>query len=178
MTVVSRKKAASFFSASDKSSSSFEKGRLLEDLICYLFAKVPGITLTKRNRYNNFNSEEIDVAFWNDKNPRGLYFLENVVLVECKNWSNRVGSQEVSWFDRKLRQRGQTHGVMVAANGITGDASEKTSAHQIIGEALKEGRKLIVISREEILKLANSEQLVKLIKQKICELVVSGSLFI
>ena len=34
-------------------------------------------------------------------------------LIECKNWTNRVGSAEVNWFDAKLRNRGLTFGILV-----------------------------------------------------------------
>jgi len=67
-----------------------EKGRALEDLICYVLGLVPGIAITHRNELNAFESEEIDVAIWNNKHADGFPFLPHVFLVECKNWSKRV----------------------------------------------------------------------------------------
>jgi hypothetical protein len=46
--------------------STAAQGRALEDLICYVFAQVPGISITRRNEMNAFRTEEIDVALWND----------------------------------------------------------------------------------------------------------------
>jgi hypothetical protein len=80
-----------------------EKGRALEDLICYLFGLVPGVTITHRNDMNAFDTEEIDVALWNDQDATGFNFLPNVILIESKNWSHAVSSIEVNWFDTKLR---------------------------------------------------------------------------
>jgi hypothetical protein len=58
------------------------KGRALEDLVVYLFSKVPGLILTARNSTNAFDSEELDVAFWNERKRNGLHFC----LTLC--WSN------------------------------------------------------------------------------------------
>jgi len=166
------------FESSDHSQSTYEKGRSLEDLTCYLFEQVPGVCISKRNKLNTFKSEEIDVAFWNRPNENGFYFLPNIILVECKNWSNSVGSEEVSWFDSKLKRRGQSFGILIAANGITGNPEKVEAAHEIIRLALSEGRQLVVITRAEIENLRLVEDLIKLIQEKLCELVVSGTLFL
>ena len=178
MARISQQRVQQFLTTGDNSLTTAEKGRALEDLICYLFEKIPGINVTKRNTLNQFQSEEIDVAFWNRPNPKGLYFLQNIILVECKNWSQPLGSAEVSWFDTKLRRRAQPFGILVAANGITGNAADKTAAHDVIGAALAEGRQFVVITRQEIEDLTLSSQLVDLIQAKLCELAVSGTLLI
>ncbi len=178
MARISRERIQQFLSVGDNAATTAEKGRALEDLICYLFEKIPGISVTRRNTLNQFQSEEIDVAFWNRPNPNGLYFLQNIILVECKNWSQPLGSAEVSWFDTKLRRRAQPFGILVAANGITGNAAEKTAAHDVISAALTEGRQFVVITRQEIEGLTLSVQLVGLIQAKLCELAVSGTLLI
>ena len=152
------------------------QGRALEDLVCYVFSQVPGISVTRRNELNAFRTEEIDVALWNDAQPDGFFFLPNIILVECKNWSGRVGSTEVSWFDTKLRSRGLSFGVLVATNGITGDEGDLTAAHSIVAAALREGRRLVVIGCDELLALTDSPQLVRLIKEKLCDLAVKGTI--
>lgn len=153
-----------------------EKGDAFEELICYLFETVPGITVTRRNQRNIFDTEEIDVAFWNEQQSSGMPFLPWVILVECKNWSQPVGSEHVSWFDTKLRNRGVEFGVLFAANGITGDSSALTDAHHTLATALRERRRLIVITSSEAKKLTDSSQLIHLIKEKLCELVVRGAI--
>ena len=164
-------------SQGDNALTVLEQGRALEDLICYMFERIPGLSITRRNQLNQFQSEEIDVAFWNDKDLRGLYFLPEIVLVECKNWSVPVGSMHVNWFDTKLRNRGLTSGILVAANGITGDANDKTSAHQIIATALGERRRLLILTRSDIEAATSSDQLVLMFKEKLCDLAVCGTLF-
>ena len=174
MARISQQRIQQFLSIGDNAQTTAKKGRALEDLICYIFEKIPGITVTKRNTLNQFHSEEIDIAFWNKPNENGLYFLQNIILVECKNWSKPLGSAEVGWFDAKLRRRAQPFGILVAANGITGNALDKTAAHDVISAALAE----VVITRQEIEKLISSLGLVELIQAKLCELAVSGTLLI
>jgi len=154
-----------------------QKGKSLEELVCYIFGKVPGIAITHRNPLNTFQSEEIDVALWNEKVAGGLYFLPHIILVEAKNWSNPVGSSEVSWFDQKLRNRGLDFGVLVALSGITGNASDRSSAHQIIASSLRDQRRIVVATGKDLSALKQTDDLVTLIKVKLCELAVTGTLF-
>ena len=170
-------KIRDFFRQGETATTRIGKGRALEDLICYVFGAIPGVTFYRRDALNVFDSEEIDVAFWNDQEPSGLHFLQNILLVECKNWSTPVGSSEVDWFLSKLRRRGQSLGFLIAASGITGDVASVGAAHEIIRSALAEKRQLIVITRAEIEGIPSTIQLVDLIKGKMCELAVSGTLF-
>ena len=151
------------------------KGKAFEDLVCYLFGHIPGVEITQRNALNNFATEEIDVAIWNEKRPKGLYFLPHIVLIECKNWSNPVSSIEVNWFASKLENRGRDYGILIANNGITGAAADLTAAHSIVSTHLAKGRHIIVINRAEISQLQETQDIIKLMKQKLCSLTLSGT---
>jgi hypothetical protein len=104
-----------------------------------------------------------------------VFFLPNIILVECKNWSNRVGSIELNWFDAKLRNRGLTLGILVTTLGITGQAADLTAAHAIVAAALREGRRLVMVTTDELLATGRTEDLVRLIKVKLCDLAVKGT---
>jgi hypothetical protein len=175
MAALSRKRIRKFFDIGDAALTRAEQGRALENLACYVFGRVPGISVTKRNVLNVFESEEIDVAFWNEQNSRGFPFLSRIILVECKNWSRPLGSEEVAWFDRKLQSRGLSFGILVAARGITGESAARTAAHQVIASALGDQRQILVFNREEILEMLSTEMLVKSVKEKLCELVATGT---
>jgi hypothetical protein len=153
-----------------------EQGRALEDLICYVLGQVPGVAITHRNALNAFDTEEIDVAVWNDGTADGFVFLPNIILLECKNWSTRVGSGELNWFDTKLRNRGLTFGILVTTLGITGQAADLSAAHAVIAAALREGRRLILLTTDELVAVADTAGLVKLIKTKLCDLAVKGTI--
>jgi hypothetical protein len=175
MPALSAARIAELLGQGDAAATRVGQGRALEDLVSYLFGSVPGITITKRNALNVFESEEIDVAFWNDSDARGFYFLPRILLVECKNWSRPVGSEEVSWFDRKLDSRGLPFGILIAARGITGDPNARTAAHQIVTAALGNQRQIVIFNREELEALNHTDELVSRIKDKLCELVVTGT---
>lgn len=158
-------------------STRIEQGQALEELICYLFSRVSGIEVVKRNSLNVFATEEIDVAFWNARLQNGLYFLPNILLVECKNWSAPVGSQEVAYFAQRLQNRGRDYGILIAANGISGSAKEINRAHYEIAMSLSRGLHILILTRAELEALHSTEQLIRLLKEKLCELAVSGTVF-
>ena len=170
MAEVSGDRIRDFLQRSDVEQDSMKKGRLLEDLICYLFEDIPGITITIRNELDAFRAGEIDVAFFNEKHPDGLFFVDHFVLVECKNWSDPVGSSEVAWFDRKLQDRGLKEGILVALNGITGDPTRLSSAQNIVAGALRAGRRIVLITRKEIEAIERTDQIVHLLKRKLLTL--------
>jgi hypothetical protein len=150
------------------------KGKAMEDLACYLFETIPGVSISMRNQMNAFDNEEIDVAIWNDKSRYGLFFLPNIVLIESKNWTNPVSSIEVAWFCQKLQNRGLDFGILIANNGITGNAADLTAAHNTIATHLFQKRRVIVITRDEINALHTTGEIIDLMKQKLCLLAVSG----
>ncbi len=94
-----------YLKAADQARTQAAKGKAFEELTCYLFGCIPGISIFRRNVLNYFESEEIDIAFWNEQDPKGLKSLDATLLVECKNWSTTVGSAEVTSFIAKLRKR-------------------------------------------------------------------------
>jgi len=161
-----------FVDAGLNAATTAEQGRALEDLICYLFDLVPGITITHRNAMNAFANEEIDVALFNE----GIVSLPNIILVEAKNWSNRVGSIEVAWFLTKLQNRGLDFGILITTLGITGNANDLNAAHNTVATALAQKRRLIVITTDELLALTDTEELLHLIKTKLCDLAVKGTI--
>jgi hypothetical protein len=161
-----------FVTAGLNAATMAEQGRALEDLICYLFDLVPGITITHRDAKNVFANEEVDVALFNE----GIVSLPNIILVEAKNWSNRVGSIEVAWFLTKLQNRGLDFGILVTTLGITGNAGDLNAAHSTVAAALAQKRRVIVMTTDELLALTETDELLHLIKTKLCDLAVKGTI--
>lgn len=159
----------------DAATTTTEKGEALEDLICYVFERVPGVSVIERNEPSAFNDEEIDVLFWNEKHNRGLYFLPCVFIAECKNWSTPVGSRGVVTFKSTLKSRGCDHGILVATNGISGTSEPPTEAHHQIATALSEMFHILVITREEIEALSDTDSLVELLQRRLCGLSRKGT---
>lgn len=176
MALIDQAIVQGFVNAGATALTTTARGRALEDLICYVFQQVPGIHLTMRNTMNVFLTEEVDVAFFNNATADGFAGLPDVILIEAKNWSSRLGSIEVAWFDYKVQSRGMPLGIIVTTLGITGVQDDLTRAHKIVSDALQKGRRLIVITVAELQALVDTDALVKLLKQKILEVVVRGGL--
>jgi hypothetical protein len=177
MGKISQKKVKQFLTDAAAANTAAAKGKIFEDLICYVIENVPGISVTKRNVLNAFNSEEIDVGVWNDKHRSGLAFLPNTFLIEAKNWSKPVGSSEVAFFVSKLESRGQTFGLFIALNGITGDATQINAAKDTIRQALGKKIQVVTISGQDLESFNSGKDLVQYIKEKLCELAASGTQF-
>jgi hypothetical protein len=174
MTLLDTTKWRALWSAVDAATTSHEKGRAFEDLIAWLFEQVPGVVVTARDELTVSGDQEVDVAFWNDQHSDGLRQFDPIILVECKNWGSAVSAHEVGWFLHKLRERGRPFGILVAANGITGDPGLLNQAQQVVAAALREARELLVLTRDEIESLADTNELVLLLKSKRARLAVSG----
>ena len=127
---------------------------------------------------NAFGTEEIDVAVWNEQERQGgLWFLPNVILIECKNWSKPVGSQEVVYFANRLLHRHCDYGILLATEGITGNSEDLTRAKYEIAQALGKGQRILVISRTEVESLTHTDEFARLLIWKILALTVSGTMY-
>lgn len=94
------------------------KGRLLEDLLELLLTRIRGFVVAARQRGAD---EEFDLLVRNESSD-GFWSKESpYILVECKNWSAKVGPDELDRFTNKLLRRyGRTRlGFFVAASGFT-----------------------------------------------------------
>jgi len=159
----------------DPNATAPEKGKAFEELACYLFSHIPGITITSRNELNTFATEEIDIACHNIQEPDGLRSLNPFLLVECKGWASAVTSVEVSWFLSKIEHRGLDFGVLIAANGITGVAEHLSRANFMVALALAQKRiRMVIITREEIETLKSGEELAQMIIEKVTRLHATG----
>jgi hypothetical protein len=144
-----------------------QRGRLFEELMCLIFESIDGMSIAGRNVFTEGRSQEIDILVEHDARASGLAFLPDFILIECKNWSWPVSSMEVAWFDRKVKQRGIGLGILIAAQGVTGDQRERSFAHEIIAWALAERRRLIVITLADLEQVTSGQQVVALILSKL-----------
>lgn len=159
----------------DNSSTNAAKGKAFEDLACYLLDGIPGVRVTARNEMNTFATEEIDVVCKSENDPSGLGGLVDFFLVECKGWKDAVNSEQVAWFLTKIRHRGLRFGILLAANGITGEPEHLSRANFLVSAELAAfSIRMVIITRDEIETLASGEQLAEVIIRKVCTLYASG----
>ena len=72
----------------------------------------------------------------------------------------------------KLRSRSLDFGILVAMNGITGDADDLSEAHEIAAYFLQQGVRLVVLTRVDHEQFTTGRALVKLIQKKLLRLTV------
>lgn len=160
--------------AIDSNNSAHIRGRAFEDALELIFASVPGCEVV-RNTLNRFASEEVDLGVMNFREVGGLRALPEVFLVECKNWSSPVDAATVSTFANKIRHRGCSLGVLVAANGITGDPFEKTAAYQSAALALAERISILLVTTNDLGIITCGSDLVDLLHRRFLGLIAAGT---
>jgi Restriction endonuclease len=92
----------------------------------------------------------MDVAVGNARPGDGLWLLPHVILVECKHWDKPVDSSTVGYFMNIMAGRGIELGLLVAANGTTGDRDDLTNAHALGPHGSPRAIKIVVITTEGI----------------------------
>ena len=170
MVKLDSEKIKALLNQQDSVSSTTKKGRILENTFLDIFEKIPGIFLLNRNQLDYDRNQEIDLAFWNEQYRDGLYFLPNIIPIECKNWGRRVDGMHIEWFVNKLKKRGLEYGIVIARNGITGH--DNKGAQSVITGALRERIKIIIITKQEIENITDTEQIIKLLKEKLLNLMI------
>lgn len=150
------------------------QGKAYEELADYLFSCIPGCT-TERNIFNEFDTEQIDVAIGNERLAGGLPLLPDVLLVECKDWAQPVDSKTVGYFMNILAGRSIAVGVLIAANGTTG-GNDMKNANALGLAAAPRGIKVLVITTDDIRSLSSTADFVDLLNRRYLRAVASGTL--
>ena len=162
---------------SDSAPNADVKGAKLEELVRYLFDKVPGVQFYASNTLDGVRAHELDVIFSNDQRRSDLYFLDFIIITECKNTQNPISSHDVRWFISKLQDRGVKTGVLISLSGITGETDGQSNAHsEIINAINRDGTKILVIKRDNILNFSTTNDLVELIQRKIMKLTIERTI--
>lgn len=146
------------------------KGRCLEELVAYLLDAVPGLQVYERRV--RLAAEEVDVVAFNERSDRAFSDWGQVVFVECKNWSKPAGAPELALFIDKLRTKGLSYGLLVAATGVTGDKDGRRDATLKIREALADGFRVVVVTLDDLADLRSAADFSDLVIRKLCGLFV------
>ena len=172
MPAIPNTRILQFLSVISKSSSPNEQGFALEELLCNLFKKIPGLSITKRNEDRKFDGKDIDIIIWNDQKSDGFYFLPNILSISARRWLEKIGREHISWFISRLKERGLSFGILVAMNGLVEDEEERSLVRQQISSALNDERQIVILKGLDFEKINSTEQIVTLVKEKLCELAV------
>jgi hypothetical protein len=124
------------------SGSSYEKGRRLESLLSFLLNRVADLRVRERNY--RADTEELDIVLQIDNHSGRCWHKSGApfILVEAKNWEEKIDQQTVSAFLVKLQTRGGSAriGFLFGRDGFTADAEQQV---------------LKMATREEVIVLLN-----------------------
>ena len=167
------RKIAKRLAAGDAAGTTVEKGAALEDVVSWTFCSLPGLRILKRDFIDRAGGAEIDLLLYNDPRSTPVGFLSEFPMIECKNWNNAVNSATVRDFVAKLRACRLTVGILVAANGITGDEDDQTAANDTIRQAFDaDGIRIIVIKRSEIEGFRSKESFIEFLQERYGEVIL------
>lgn len=99
------------FANSEDAETTTERGRLLEELMAYLFGRCPGVRHYRNNALTLPAVVRSMSVFGIVGTTVSFDFLPALLIVECKNTNERVGSAEIRVFLSKLRDMGLDHGI-------------------------------------------------------------------
>jgi hypothetical protein len=139
--------------------SKSQKGKRLEDVAFYLFSLLPGCVL-RRNIEDRAKASEYDLVVSNMAPTSSLLgdIFGRDFIIECKNWNNTVGAEQVGYF---LFRMGLTHcrfGVIVARKNITGKPTGDAYAEALVRRAFHEhGSACVVVSMTDLEDLASGQ---------------------
>lgn len=143
------------------------KGAALEAVVLQTLCLFDGVGLIKCNLIDEPGSLEIDILLYNQAHASGFPFLPNHLFIECKNWQQPVDTATLRAFTSKLRSMRIKFGLLVAANGITGNANDVTAAHAHLRDEFKmDGIIVLVLTRTELLSQSSTDDLGVLIREK------------
>ncbi len=149
------------------------KGNRLEALIALVFKAVAGLNLDAQDIESDYETEEIDLFFWNDRERAGLHFLDCPLIVECKGWSKPVPGRELRYFATLLKDKGRSNGVFVALEGITGKAKDLTAGFFHVASAMAAGQTVLIITGADLETIGSGEELVALLRRRLLDQVKS-----
>lgn len=151
------------------------RGKVFEQLACYLFEQVPGC-FAEQNQTNPLGAGQVDVLVGNNGDPSGLPHLPPAFVVECKDWSEPMDSVALGYFCFLLESRKIELGIVLSSLGLTGSQSGIHAAHSIALSAATMGRRLVLLTRDDLLRLQTTEDFTAMLTRRYTRAALTGAL--
>lgn len=141
-----------------------EKGKFLERFVGEILSTIKGLKILKVNA--RLRAEEIDIIVQNNVSEGFWRTLGSPIIVECKNWTKKIGSKEISILSDKMKSISPDVklGILVAPNGVSGDY--QSDAVLKIREKRQQGLYIIVLVKEDLEEIAAGTHTSKVIEKK------------
>jgi len=147
----------------EQAQTNMEKKATLENLSEELFGSVEGFEVLPSRRTV---TGELDRIIRNEHTSHPfLLGLGSHILVECKNWFKKVGAGHIRIFLDKMDEHRCKAGVILAKNGISGKGVREAIG-RIRSKYQQNGIITIVLSKDDLKKVINCENLIQIMKEK------------
>ncbi|MDB2276544.1 restriction endonuclease [Halorubrum ezzemoulense] len=151
--------------AMDSADTSQERGDAFEEFAGILMEAMPFIRVRERNLRSRTNELDLVVEYTGADDTKIFDKVSSDFLIECKHWSEPVGSDPVGNFIQKMDKLSVDFGIIFARNGITGD--EQTDGYGQIRDAFIQSDKVIlVIDDGDIERLLGGKSLYNILDEK------------
>lgn len=175
MARYSASRVSAYLRSGGRASSTTAQGRACEDLGEYLFGKFSGVDLVARDQLDAFGAMETDLVFTNNAARSGLYFLEPVLIVECKNYSSsKVSSEDVAYFASRLSSKGARSGVILTTTTVSG--AQGSAGIRAMEVALAQGTTVLLIDGTHLNGLDSTESLLATLMNQVVHFRTHGTL--
>jgi hypothetical protein len=151
-----------FIKKANEAETNHAKKLSYEYLGIFLITAIDGLTVIGHDTRGA--SEEIDLWVANDSNDSFWRSIRSPFIVECKNWGEPVGVQEVRNLSSIMESKNIGFAILMARNGITGDRSHDAVA--TIRDDFRKGRYIVVLDQSDLEEIANDLHPTKKIRQK------------
>jgi hypothetical protein len=151
--------------AMDSADTSQERGDAFEEFAGILMEAMPFIRVRERNLRSRTNELDLVVEYMGADETKIFDKVSSDFLIECKHWSEPVGSDPVGNFIQKMDKLRVDFGIIFARNGITGD--KQTDGYgQIRDVFIQSDKVILVIDDEDIERLLEGENLYNILDEK------------
>lgn len=164
---------ATLFDGCTAATTNHLKGEAMVDLAQQVLQEVPGIALLQRGNTSPDGAMETDLVFAHRSHSSGLDFFGVTIRVECKNEQTKISASQVREFTAKLKRYNAPVGIMVTRVGLSGTPGKH--GHAAIETAQSEGRSIILLRACELAQLADTDQMVTLLYERLQELELHGT---
>lgn len=151
-----------FIERADEATTNNDKKLTYEYLAFFLIGAIEGfkvLALDKRGL-----SKEVDLWVSNEAESNFWQRIGNPLIVECKNWAESVGVQQVRNLDSVMDSSNVQFAILLSKNGVTGEQGRE--AVNEIRNAFQKGRYIVVLDQADLLEIANGLHPEKKIKDK------------
>ncbi len=155
-----------FIEKADAAKTTNEKKLTYEYLAIFLVGAIEGLTIIGQDQRGT--TEEIDVWVANEATDAFWQRMGGLFIVECKNWGEPVGVQEIRNLKGVMDSKNIQLAILLSKKGVTGDKWHDALA--LIRDAFKENKYILVLDETDLLEIAGGIPPAKQIKKKYYDL--------